>query len=121
MSNLHVQRIQIQNRIQCLQRPVLPSFHLLDDCVGHFRNQRRAHFHSVDLLQVPLDLPRAHPSRIHRYDFVVESRKSTLVLADDLRLERRVPVSRNLHHHFSPGRSPTSSHCSRSGRSPPFP
>jgi hypothetical protein len=43
--------------------------------------KRRTDFHAVDLLQVPLDLPRRHSARIQRQNLVIEAVKARLVLA----------------------------------------
>src|ERR1700722_2122963 len=42
-----------------------------------------------------LDLPHSQASRIHRHDLVVETRKATLILGDQLRIESPLPVARN--------------------------
>ena len=43
-----------------------------------------------------LDFADAHAARIHRDDFLVETGKSPLIFGDELRVEGRQPVARNL-------------------------
>jgi hypothetical protein len=42
------------------------------------------------------DLPGAHAPRVHRYDLVVEAGKPALVLGNELRIEGRLPIPRDL-------------------------
>ena len=115
--HLHHQRVQEHDRIERLQRTVLPGLDLFQHRIGHLRYQRRAHFHAVDLPQVPLDLPRGHPPRVHRQDLVVETAETRLVLADDLRLEARVAgpaAPRSPLHRSHPSASSSSCRCANS-------
>ena len=91
--HLHIQRIQVNDPIHRLQRPVLPSLDF-NDSVGHLRDQRRAHIYSVHLLQMPLDLPRGHAPRVQRQDLFVEPIKPGLVLLDDLWFETAAAIAR---------------------------
>src|ERR1019366_1052643 len=86
--------------IQRVQRPTLPTLDLLHHRLGDVGNQRRTYLYLIDLFQVPLDLARAHPSRIHRDDLVVETGKSRLAFADDLRLVTAVAIPRGLQRHL---------------------
>jgi hypothetical protein len=45
---------------------------------------------------VPDDLPRAHPTRVHRHDLLVEAGEAPLVLRDQLRVEATLPIPRHL-------------------------
>jgi hypothetical protein len=51
---------------------------------------------AVELAQMPLDLAGAHAPRIHRHDLVVEAGEAPLVLGDQLRVEGRQPIARDL-------------------------
>src|SRR4051812_46663701 len=73
----------------------MPLVHFLDNAIGHLRNQRGTDFGSIDLLQMFLDLPRTHSSRIHRQNLVVESIKSPLMFTHDLWLECAFSIARN--------------------------
>src|SRR6478672_6198915 len=66
MPHFHVQRIQIHDPVERVQRPALPALHLLRYPVGHFRYQGRTDLDPVDLLQMALDIASRHASRIHR-------------------------------------------------------
>src|SRR5436190_12965616 len=43
-----------------------------------------------------LNLTRAHSTRIHRQDLIVEARESALMLDHDFRLEAAVPIPRHV-------------------------
>jgi hypothetical protein len=51
---------------------------------------------AVNLLQVGLDLAAGHAARIRRDDLVVEAVEAGLTLLDELRLELRVAVARDI-------------------------
>jgi hypothetical protein len=42
------------------------------------------------------DLARRHPARVHRDDLVVETCEAALMLRHDLRLERALPITRQV-------------------------
>ena len=101
VTHLHKQCIQVQDRIDTLQRPVLPFLHFFDHRVGHLRYQRGADLDSVDVLQVALDFSRRHPTRVHRQDLVIETAEAPLVFAHDLGLKLALPIARNLDLHLT--------------------
>jgi hypothetical protein len=45
---------------------------------------------------MPPDLAGAHAAGVHRHDLVVEAGEAALVLGDQLRVEGRQPVARDL-------------------------
>ena len=45
---------------------------------------------------MPDDLAHAHAARIHGNDLLVEARKASLVFGDELRIERRLPIPRDI-------------------------
>ncbi len=79
----------------------LPVLDLLHHLLGHVGNQRRAHLDFVDLLQLALDLARAHAAHVHRDNLIVEAREPRLALADDFRLVAAVAIPRRLQRDFS--------------------
>src|SRR4029077_1716702 len=92
MAHLYHQRIQVDDRVDGLQRPALPSPHLFYHRVGHLADQRRAHFHAVHLFQMTLDIPRCHPTRIHGQNLLIETRESSFMFGDDLRIVGSVAI-----------------------------
>lgn len=45
---------------------------------------------------MPGDLPGAHAARVHGYDLVIKAGETALVLRDQLRLEPRLTVARDI-------------------------
>ena len=91
VAHLHIQRVEIHDRVQRLQRPILPRLDLVGDGVGYVRDQGGAHLHPVYLFQMPLNFPCRHAPCVHRHNLVVESVEPRLVLLQQLRLKARVP------------------------------
>src|ERR1700737_547661 len=96
LANLHYQSVQIYDRVHRVQRPVLPTLDLLHHLFGDVGNQLWTHLDFIDLLQVPLNLARAHAPRVHRYDLVVETGEARLPLTDNLRFVAAVAITRRL-------------------------
>ena len=86
MPHFDEQGIQVNYRVHPLQRPALPRLHFFPDSIGHLGYQRRTDFHTIDLLQMALNLTRRHSPRIHRQDLVVESIEPSLMFGNNLRL-----------------------------------
>jgi hypothetical protein len=93
--DLDPQGIEEHQRIDRLQRPRLPGRHFIKHRIGDRRDQVGRHVDAVKLLDMPDDLARAHPTRIHRHDLLVEARKAALILGKQLRVEARLTVSRD--------------------------
>lgn len=96
VANLHPDRVEEHQRIGGIERALLPGRDFLEHGVGDGRDQVRRDVNAVEFAQMPRDLPRAHAACIHRYDLVVEARKATLVLRNQLRIEAALPVARHL-------------------------
>jgi hypothetical protein len=103
--DLHAQRVQEHQRVEALERAVLPLGDLVEHGVGHRADQvgraegnarRAVDLEAVELAQMALDLARAHSPGVHRDDLLVEARKAALVLRDQLRIETRQPLARHL-------------------------
>src|SRR5262245_19792016 len=95
VADLDPKRVEHHQRVEALERPVLPFPRLLDHRVGHLADQVGTHFDPVDLLQMALDLAHRHAAGVHRHDLVVEPGETPLALLDDLRLEAAVAVTRH--------------------------
>src|SRR6266545_3292047 len=88
-----LERVQIDNRVQLLERPALPGADVVLDRGGHLADQPVRDVDSVQLAQMPLDLPGRHPARVQREDLLVEAVERAAVLGHDPRLKRRVTVT----------------------------
>ena len=93
-AHLHHKRIQIDDRINRIQRPRLPGLDLFDHRIGHVRDQRWRNLHLVHLFKMALDLSRRHPPRVQGENLVIEAGKPPRSLRHQLRLEARLPISR---------------------------
>src|SRR6266542_2829423 len=88
-----LERVQIDNRVQLLERPALPGADVVLDRGGHLADQPVRDVDAVQLAQVPLDLAGRQPAGVEGEDLLVEAVERTGVLRDDPRLERRVAIA----------------------------
>ena len=88
-------RAQIHDRVHRIQRPAMPRPDVVQNRIGHRRDQRRRDLDLVQLLQVILDLVRpscpAHTARSPSR----RTRPAPLPLPDLLRVEPRIAVPRH--------------------------
>ena len=92
-------RIQIEDRIHRIQRPLLPGTEFGHNGVGDLGDQLSRDLYPVDLLQVGPGVTGRHPPRHQRDDQLVEPPKTALMFRDQLRFERGVAISGHLHAH----------------------
>src|SRR4029077_12477796 len=76
IADLHPQRVEINNRIAALQRPILPLHHRLQHRIGHRADEVRAHLHLIVVEQKARDLAHRHAPRIHRDNLLIEAFKA---------------------------------------------
>ena len=88
--------VQVDDRVDRIQRPGLPRLDLVDDRIGHGRDQAGRDLRAVHLLQVRLDLAHRHAAGVQRQDLVVEAGPAGLVLGNQLRLEAALAVAGHL-------------------------
>ena len=93
--HLHHQRVEIDDRIDRVERARLPRLDLLEHRLGHVGDQRWRHLHLVHFFQVALNLAGRHAARIQGQNLVVEPMPARLPLRHQLRLEARFPVPRH--------------------------
>jgi hypothetical protein len=98
---LQMDRVQVQDRVDRIERPALPGAHVVQHCVGHVRDQRRRHLDLIQIHEVPLDLARRQPARVKRDHLVVEARQAALALLHQLRIEIAVAIARHLDREFA--------------------
>ena len=94
-----LERVQVDDHVQLLERPALPQPHVVLDRCGHLTDQSVRDVDAVELTQVPLDLAGRHPARVQGEDLLVEAVERTSVLGHDPRLEARVAIPRQLDRH----------------------
>src|SRR5439155_22147171 len=87
VADLDDQGVEVDDRVERLQGPVLPRLDVVEDRVGDLGDQLRADLGAVDLGQVALDLADRQPARVERDDLLVEADPARLALGDDLGLE----------------------------------
>src|SRR5438477_1586519 len=96
VADRHLQRVEVDDDVELLERPALPGGHVVLDRTGHFADQPLGDVDAVQLAQVPLDVTRRHAARVERKDLLVEAVERAGVLGHDPRLERGVTVPRQL-------------------------
>jgi hypothetical protein len=78
-----LQRVQVDDHVQLLERPALPGPDVVLDRRGHLRDQPVRDVDAIPLAQMPLDLPRRHPARVQGEDLLVEAVEGARVLGHD--------------------------------------
>jgi hypothetical protein len=73
VADLHPECIEEYQRVDRLERPVLPARHRLEHRVRHRADQVRRDVDAVELAQVPLDLAHAHAAGIQGDDLLRET------------------------------------------------
>jgi len=96
LAHLHVDAIQVDDRIHRVEQPGLPCLDLIDHRIGDRGNQAGRDLRPVHFFQMRLDLAHGHATRIQRQDLVVEAGPAGLVLGNQLWLEATVPITRDL-------------------------
>jgi hypothetical protein len=99
LADLHLQGVEVDDRIDPLQRPTAPGGDVVQDRVGDPRDRVAADLDAVETLQVRGDIPDAHTAGVEVEHPVVEPGQLGLALLDQLRLERAGAVARGAHGH----------------------
>jgi hypothetical protein len=94
-AELDPEGIEQEQRIDALQRPLLPRADFGQHFVGDGADHAGGDFHLVQLLEVPLDLAHAQTTGVEREDVLVEARQAPGVLGDELGLEGAGAVARD--------------------------
>src|ERR1019366_8093971 len=89
---------QVATPLPALAPKIKPPLTMCGITATHFACSNTS---SGILFQVALDLPRAHPPRVHRDDLVVEARPARLSLGYDLGIERGPAVARSFQLQFA--------------------
>src|SRR6266403_3342209 len=56
VSYFELDRVQVHDRVDRLELPVLPRLHLIKHFIGYTRDQTRSYFYPIDLFEVLLNL-----------------------------------------------------------------
>src|SRR4051812_39028698 len=99
LADLQHQRVEEDDRVDVIERALLPLADVVHDGVGDAADQVAADLDAVDLGQVRLDVARREPARVEREDLVVEALETPPPLPDDLRLEAAPAIPRRLDPH----------------------
>ncbi len=94
VADLDDQRVEVDDRVDALKRPVLPRLGVGQHRVGDLGDEIRRDLGAVDLGEVPLDLADRHPTGIEADHPVIKPDPTGLALADDLRLKRALAIPR---------------------------
>src|SRR3546814_5711269 len=69
--DLDPDRVEEDQRINRVKRPLLPGGDLVEDRIGHRADQIGRDVDTVQIAQVPADLTRAHAPSVHRHDLKI--------------------------------------------------
>src|SRR3546814_5527559 len=84
VADLDPDRIEENQRIGWVQRPLLPGCDFLQHRVGDRADQIGRSVNPIQLAQMTGNLSRAHAARVHRDDLVIETGEATLIFGDQL-------------------------------------
>ena len=96
VADLDLDRVEEDQRVNRIKRPLLPSRNLIEHGVGHRADQIGRDVDAVQIVQVPGDLAGAHTPRVHRHDLLVEAGEAALVFGYQLRVKARLAVARHV-------------------------
>ncbi|MNE31938.1 hypothetical protein D3C80_1255290 [compost metagenome] len=101
VTHFDVNAVQIEDRVQRVQRSGLPQLDLVTHRVGNGRDQAGRDLCAVHFLQVRLDFSDTQTARVERNDLVIEACPAGLMLGDQLRLEGGLTVARDVERQFA--------------------
>jgi hypothetical protein len=99
LTDLHLDGIDEEHRIDRVQRPVLPVRQALHHPLGDRGDRLLGHLGAIDLAQVRDDFPVRQPLRGQGNHHLVDAGQPPLPFRDDSRLETGVPVPRHADFH----------------------
>src|SRR5215210_7089407 len=99
LADLHAQRVEVDDRVDRLQRPGAPRLDVGQHRVGDGADRVAADLDPVELGQVRRDVTGRHPAGIEPEDLLVQARQARLALADQLRRKRALAVAWRLDLH----------------------
>ena len=97
LGHLHVQRVEVDDRIDALQRARAPRGDVLQDRVGDAADRVAADLDAVQPLQVRGDVAHRHAAGVEVKHALVQARQPRLALGDQLGIKRALAVARRPH------------------------
>lgn len=91
--DLEHERVEEDDRVYVIQRPLLPSAGVVHHRVSHPRDQIAADVDAVELAQVALDVAGRQPTAVEREDLLVKAFKAALAFAHKLGLKAAVAIA----------------------------
>jgi len=91
-----VDRVDEDHRIYAIEGSGLPVGHLREHPVGDVRDRVLRHPGPIDLSQMRRHLTRREALRRQRQHQLIDTIEAPLTFADDLRIERRLAISRDI-------------------------
>ena len=95
VADLDHQSVEEHDRVDVLQRPLLPGSDVIHDRVGDAADEVVPDLDTIELGQVRLNVAHRHPAGVERDDLLVEPHKAPLPLTHDLRLKAPIAVARS--------------------------
>lgn len=96
VADLDHQRVEVDDRIDRVQRPGLPRLDLVEDRVGDLADRLVRQLGADRAREVGLDVTDRHPARVQADDHVSQPADLPFALGHQPGLEGRVPVPRNV-------------------------
>jgi len=96
LADLHPHRVEVDDRIDRIQRPRSPRLDVLEHGVGDATDRVAADLDAVEVGQVRGDVAHRHAAGVEREDLVVQAGQARLALAHQPRFKRPVAVARRL-------------------------
>jgi len=93
VADLDDERVEVEHRVELLQRPGLPGFDPLEHRIGDFADRLAGQLGAQRALQVGLDVADRHPAGVEADDLLVQSAQAALALGDQPGGEAGVPVA----------------------------
>jgi hypothetical protein len=85
--------VHVEDEVQGVQGSRLLGFDFILNGVRHQGNQAGRNLYNVHFLQVTLNLTHCYAPCVQRLNLVLKAAPTSLVLGDNLRLERTDPVA----------------------------
>ena len=97
----NVNAVYEQERVEWLQRPVLPFMDFIQDAVRDMGDLLMGDGKAIDILNSSGNIPLAHATSVHGQDFSFKGSDIPLMFLNDLRFKGAFPIARNLDGHIT--------------------
>jgi hypothetical protein len=96
IADLHHERIEVDDRVDLLQRPALPGLDLLEHRVSDLPDRLVGQLGAQRAGQVMADITHRHPTRVQRNNHLVQAAAAPGALGNQPRLKRPSPIPRHV-------------------------